>query len=64
MVSLALCQISILDEYVTSSSGYIQIGTHRSVYIGVQLPTTCTYLYITWAVGYVLVQNTDLTYGC
>jgi hypothetical protein len=32
MVSAAVCQISILDEYVINSPSYIEIGTRSSVY--------------------------------
>ena len=40
MVSVAVCQISILDEYVTNSPSCIQISTRSSVYAGVQMSFT------------------------
>jgi hypothetical protein len=45
MVSIAVCQISILDECITISPSYIEIDTRSSVCAGVQLPTgICHYL--------------------
>jgi hypothetical protein len=33
MVSVALCQIRVLDEYVTSNPSYMQIGTCSSMHL-------------------------------
>jgi hypothetical protein len=46
MVSAAVYQISISDEYVTNSPRYIQTGTRSSEYAGVQLFNPTLSLYV------------------
>ena len=50
---VAVCQISILNKYVTNSPSYIRMGTRSSVYTGVQLPTC---LSLNWIVLRFLVN--------
>ena len=45
MVSVAMCQIRILDVYITKSPSYIQIGTRSSEYAGVQLSLTRIHIF-------------------